>query len=103
MGDVPTHADILGAVDMLRLTLQRVETKVDTLTLSVGTEAEDERGNPFGTGIRGRLMRMEAKVSKRFRLYDDWRAYATGALAASVLLATALWWLVQDKVGHVLK
>lgn len=105
-----SHADILAAVqkciaivDLQAMTLQRVEGKVDDVRKCLGDEGEDERGHAIGTGVRGRLMRLETRVDKRFDTFDDWRNYAVGALAAGSLLIAALWWIVQDKVGQVLK
>lgn len=110
LGEDASHADILravreclAAVDMQRLTLQRVEGKVDDVRKCLGDEGEDEKGQKVGTGVRGRLMRLEQRVTKRFDTYDDWRNYAVGGLAAGSILIAALWWIVQDKVGHVLK
>ena len=99
----PSHADILNAVNLIQLTLQRVETGLKDLKEAVGTEGTDDRGQPIGTGVRGRLGRLEGRVDKRFRTFDDWRNYAMGAMAASLLLVTAIWWIVQDRVGHLLK
>lgn len=105
-----SHADILAAVRLLgesvnlqAMTLQRVETKVDDVRKCIGDEGEDERGAKVGTGIRGRLMRLEDRVDRRFDTFDDWRNYAVGALAAGSILIAAVWWIIQDKVGHLLK
>jgi hypothetical protein len=89
MAETPTHADILAAIKALGV-------KVDALAQAVGTEDYDHHGQRIGTGVRGRIMRLELRV-------DLWRNRIIGALFAGSVLIACVWWLVQDKVGGVLK
>lgn len=116
-GGPPTHADLLKAImavdrksdhtaEQLLLhagTMQRVESKLGEYLTKVGAEGMDEHGKAVGTGLAGRLMRLEDRVRARFRLYDDLRNFAIGfGMAASIFIG-ALWWVLGDKVGHLLK
>jgi hypothetical protein len=76
--------------------IRGLDSTVQRLVLAIGDEGEDERGNRTGTGVRGRIMRLEIR-------FGDWRNRIVGALGAGSVLIVALWWLVQDKVGHVFK
>lgn len=97
--------DILNSV-----TLQRIETavakltgKVDTLTEAVGWEKLDEKGEPIGTGLTGRVMRVENNVKAKVTAFDGMRKYATGATAGMGLMMVAIWWLISDKIQEMLK
>lgn len=92
------------------MAVQRIETALtDHAALSesrhrqilkaLGEEGLDERGSPIGTGILGRVMRLEGWR----RTMDGWTRYGAGALASAVLFATALWWLTSDKIESLLK
>ena len=96
-------ADAADRVNQLHLVTQRVEGKLDRLIKVLGSEDEDERGRRVGTGVVGRLMRVETTVAKRFSLYDGWIKMAAGFSAAVLIAAPVIWWLVSSKVAHVLK
>lgn len=74
-----------------------------TLTAAIGTESQDEYGQPVGTGIVGRLMRLERDVQRRFATWDGWVKTATGAIAAATVLGAVLWWLLGERLGALLK
>jgi len=74
-----------------------------TLTHAIGTESQDEYGQPVGTGIVGRLMRLERDVQRRFATWDGWVKTATGAIAAATVLGAVLWWLLGERLGELLK
>jgi hypothetical protein len=97
--------DLLNA-----MTMQRIEGKVDAMIKSIGWESTDERGEPIGTGIVGRLMRsehrqvaFEKKVEARFTIQSGWIRYAAGAMAAAAIFIGVIWWIIGDKVEHVVK
>lgn len=75
------------------------ETRHLQILKALGEEGLDERGQPIGTGILGRVMRLEGWR----RTMDGWTRYGAGALASAVLFASALWWLTSEKLGQVLK
>lgn len=93
--------DAAHRTDMLHQTVQRVEGKLDELLKTVGAEGEDERGGKVGTGLVGRVMRLETYCRARFRQYDRWTAMGMGALAAMVFLAPLIWWLAGDKLAAI--
>lgn len=101
----------MGEQDVLNgITLQRIETAlsglktdVQKLTDAVGWEKHDEHGEPIGTGLTGRVMRVENTVRAKVTAFDGMRKYATGATAGMGLMIVAIWWLIADKVQGVLK
>jgi hypothetical protein len=76
---------------------------LETLTEAIGTERLDEYGKPVGTGIVGRLMRLERDVASRFGKYDGWVKMLTGAAVAISIIGPVLWWLVGDKMADIFK
>lgn len=96
-------ADAVHRTNMLTEVIQRAEGKLDRVLKALGEEGEDERGERVGTGIVGRLMRLEGNVARRFGLYDGWVKLGLGFTAAVVGLGPVIWWLVSDKLSIVLK
>jgi hypothetical protein len=81
----------------------QIEQMLKDLTHAIGTESQDEYGKPVGTGIVGRLMRLERDVQKRFATWDGWVKTATGAAMAATVLGGVLWWLLGERLGELLK
>ena len=81
----------------------QIEQMLKDLTHAIGTESHDEYGQPVGTGIVGRLMRLERDVQRRFATWDGWVKTATGAIAAATVLGGVLWWLLGERLGELLK
>jgi len=80
-----------------------IKELLEKLNLAIGSEGEDEYGKPIGTGIVGRLMRLERDVQRRFATWDGWVKTATGAAMAATLLGGVLWWLLGDRLAVLLK
>ena len=80
-----------------------IKALLTSLTSAIGTESQDEYGDPVGTGIVGRLMRLERDVQRRFATWDGWVKTATGAIAAATVLGGVLWWLLSERLGALLK
>ena len=80
-----------------------IKALLTSLTSAIGTESQDEYGNPVGTGIVGRLMRLERDVQRRFATWDGWVKTATGAIAAATVLGGVLWWLLGERLAGLLK
>jgi hypothetical protein len=76
---------------------------LETLTAAIGSESQDEYGKPVGTGIVGRLMRLERDVQRRFAVWDGWVKTATGAALAAGILGGVLWWLLGERLAELLK
>lgn len=87
---------------------------LEALTAAIGSEGQDEYGQPVGTGIVGRLMRLERDVQhrfvtlerdvqRRFATLDGWTRTATGVAMASAVLGAVIWWLVGEKLAELLK
>lgn len=119
----PTHGDILEAVDrvsgrqdeaerhvdLMAMTVQRIEkavveglaqlhVEVSGIRDSIGVEGQDQYGKPIGTGVVGRLMRLERRNGR----WDGWLKWASGAAAAVAVIAgivgPILWWLIENRV-----
>ena len=91
-----------------------IKALLTSLTSAIGSEGQDEYGKPVGTGIVGRLMRLERDVQdrfvtlerdvqRRFAVWDGWVKTATGAIAAATVLGGVLWWLLGERLGALLK
>lgn len=81
----------------------QIEQMLKDLTEAIGSENLDEYGKPVGTGIVGRLMRLERDVASRFGKYDGWVKMLTGAAFAIGIIGPVLWWLVGDKMADIFK
>lgn len=95
--------DAVQRADLSHMTGQRIEKKLDEALNALGGEREDERGEKVGTGIIGRLMRVEASVTRRFAQYDGWVKLVVGFTAAVAVFGPILWWLLQERLAGVLK
>jgi hypothetical protein len=80
-----------------------IKDLIKGLTLAIGTESQDEYGQPVGTGIVGRLMRLERDVQRRFATWDGWVRMATGAALAAGVLGAVLWWVLGERLAELLK
>ena len=105
-----THDEIYALVEessaLSRQAIQssaEIKGLLESLTAAIGSESQDEYGQPIGTGIVGRLMRLERDVQKRFATWDGWVKSATGAAMAATLLGGVLWWLLGDRLALLLK
>ena len=105
-----THDEIYALVEessaLSRQAIQssaKIEEMLGSLTAAIGSESQDEYGDPVGTGIVGRLMRLERDVQRRFATWDGWVKTATGAAMAATLLGGVLWWLLGDRLALLLK
>lgn len=105
-----THDEIYALVEessaLSRQAIQssaEIKGLLESLTAAIGTESQDEYGQPIGTGIVGRLMRLERDVQRRFATWDGWVKTATGAAMAATLLGGVLWWLLGDRLALLLR
>ena len=81
----------------------QIEQMLKDLTHAIGTESQDEYGKPVGTGIVGRLMRLERDVAHRFGRFDGGIKMLTGAGAVLAVIGPVLWWLLGDRLADLLK
>jgi hypothetical protein len=105
-----THDEIYSLIEQSSaLSRQAIQSSaeikglLESLTAAIGSESQDEYGQPIGTGIVGRLMRLERDVQRRFATWDGWVKTATGAAMAATLLGGVLWWLLGDRLALLLK
>jgi hypothetical protein len=105
-----THDEIYQLIEASSLKAAQAEREraeitalLTTLTAAIGIESLDEYGKPVGTGIVGRLMRLENNVQRRFATWDGWVKTATGAAMAATILGGVLWWLLGERLGELLK
>lgn len=81
----------------------QIEQMLKDLSAAIGSESQDEYGKPVGTGIVGRLMRLERDVASRFGKYDGWIKMLSGAALAIGIIGPVVWWLIGDRLGMILK
>lgn len=86
--DKPTHADIFEF-------LGRIESRFDEWDKRWGEENDEGNG---GSGLIGRVARIEAKVANHDRL----AAAIRGGFVATCALVLALWWVIKAKVAAAL-
>lgn len=105
-----THEEIYQLVQESSLRAEQafqasaeIKELLGSLNLAIGSEGEDEYGKPVGTGIVGRLMRLERDVQRRFATLDGWTRMATGVAMAGGVLGVVLWWLLGEKLAALLK
>lgn len=96
----PSHIHILRAqaTIMRRLEIGEVQRTENFKRIedALGKENDTLSG---GTGILGRLARIES----RLRVADRWLAMIVGGVTVAGGFATALWWVIGDKLGRLLK
>ena len=104
MGD-STNQDIVNGITLQRImtALDELKTEVNHLKDAIGWERTNEKGEPIGTGLTGRVMRQENALKAKVTAFDGMRKYATGATAGMGLMIVAIWWLIADKVQGLLK
>lgn len=104
MGEL-TNQDIINGVAVQRImtALGEIRAEVASIKDLIGWEKLDEHGEPIGTGLTGRIMRVENTVKAKVGAFDGMRKYATGATAGMGLMIVAIWWLIADKVQEALK
>lgn len=76
-----------------------IERVLDT----IGDENVDSYGKRTGTGLVGRMMRLEQCVAGRFAKYDGWVKLVIGFFIAATIFGPIIWWLTAEKLGVVLK
>lgn len=81
----------------------QIEQMLKDLSTAIGSESQDEYGKPVGTGIVGRLMRLERDVASRFGKYDGWIKMLSGAALSIGIVGPVVWWLIGDRLGMILK
>ena len=104
-----THDEIYQLVEASALKADQavqasaeIKGLIEGLTLAIGAESFDEYGKPVGTGIVGRLMRLERDVQKRFATWDGWVRMASGAALAAGVLGAVLWWVLGERLAELL-
>ena len=85
------------------MALQRIEGKMDSILLLVGSEEEDGDGGFKGVGLLGRMRRVEESQNTLMSKYKTWIAWGGGFCTAGVSMTAFIWWLISDKLELVLK
>ena len=83
--------------------LTGLKDAVTDLTAAIGHEGEDEYGKKTGTGVVGRLMRLEIRVGSGLRFTAHLRSIGYGVAGTVTALAPVIWWLTSDKLAHIFK
>ncbi len=118
---MPNHRDIMSRLAELEsrngmrdLVMQRIETKLDDMRrgfseglekveIAIGWEKEDERGKPIGTGVVGRLMRLEIRTDGFHAMVERWRWILVGGVAVLAVVVPLVWWLIDERVSPILR
>jgi hypothetical protein len=99
-GDMTIQAT---AMQGIQKELASLAGSVTTLVSAIGDEKEDGQGNYLGTGLLGRVRRVERSQRSLRELYHRWIAFGAGFCACFGTAVALIWWLVGDKIGLVLK
>lgn len=86
------------ALQQVQKSLGELSTKIGGIEDTLGWTGHDEHGDLIGKGIAGNLARLEARVDRRFRIYDGVTRYAAGATATAVLMSAILWFVIKNKL-----
>lgn len=97
-------------LDLYILSQQRVEAdwvrlhdlseeRHNQLLKILGDEDTDEKGEPVGKGLRGRVMRLEIWR----RTMSGWVKYGAGVVASATLFLAAIRYLAPEKLLALLK
>lgn len=103
-------ASIRGDTNVQALAMQGVQKTMESMAANVGTildhlgkEEEDGNGNYKGTGLLGRMRRVEREQRSLRELYHRWIAFGAGFSACLGGAVVIVWWLLGDKLAIVLK
>lgn len=99
-GDTLTQAQALQGVQN---SLVQMAKDLGTIAAAIGEEKEDGQGNYLGTGLLGRVRRVERGQRSLRELYHRWIAFGSGFVACGGVAAGMIWWLLSDKLALVLK
>lgn len=99
-GDMTIQATAMQGIqkDLVKLT-----GSISTLVAAMGEEREDGAGNYLGTGLLGRVRRVERGQRSLRELYHRWIAFGAGFTTCLGTSAAAIWWLLNHQVPEVLK
>jgi len=90
----------LHVIQRVETALMQLRSEVETfrqeIKAAIGAEGEDEYGKPTGTGLRGRVMRIERERS-------SWKLRFAGAMAALTLLFSLGMWMLTSPIKDLLK
>ena len=78
-----------------RATITDVHARLERILEHLGEEGPDGKG---GTGMIGRLARIEDRVNQHDRLVATVRGMTVGVAA----MAVALWWMLKNKIESAL-
>ncbi len=99
-GDTLVQASALQGVQK---DLGVIGKDVTSVLAILGKEEEDGAGNYLGTGLLGRVRRVERSQRSLRELYHRWIAFGSGFVFCGGAALAILWWLLGDKLAIVLK
>lgn len=91
--------DVVRDVAVITMDTQGMKSTVIDLKNAIGTETTNEDGKKTGSGIFGRVGRME----NRQLVYDRWTNRVVGIAMAASVFGSVFWWYAGDHLGKVLK
>lgn len=89
--------------NIYKVAMQRVESKLDTMLLLVGGEEEDGEGGYRGTGLLGRMRRIEQSQQSLLNKYRVWIAWGAGFVTCMGGAAVVFWWLIGHRLDVILR
>jgi hypothetical protein len=99
-GDMTIQAT---AMQGIQKEIAAMTASVTALVTALGEEKEDGTGNYLGTGLLGRMRRVERSQRSLRELYHRWIAFGAGFSACLGVSVAIIWWLLGDRLAIVLK
>lgn len=99
-GDMTIQAT---AAQGMQKELMTISADIKAFVAAMGEEKEDGQGNYLGTGLLGRVRRVERAQRTLRELYHRWIAFGAGFSACLGGAVLIIWWLLGDKLAIVLK
>lgn len=91
------------AIQGVQKDFQQLSIAVQALVSAIGEEKEDGQGNYLGTGLLGRVRRVERAQRSLRELYHRWIAFGAGFSACFTATAALVYWLVSTHFSLVSK
>ncbi len=92
--NAPTLESVSADLGVLMMDMLHIKDDMATLKKAIGEEGEDQYGKPTGTGLTGRIMRVEGQR-------DTWVHKLAGIAMAFGLLGPVLWLLVKELLAKL--
>lgn len=99
-GDMTIQAT---AAQGMQKDLVQISADIKALVIAMGEEKEDGQGNYLGTGLLGRVRRVERGQRSLRELYHRWIAFGAGFSACVAIVVVLVGWLLSGGLVPMLK